>query len=58
MNSFRISSARLAAAAAAMAVALLASTAIAQTRGSGRITGRATCHGEPVIPRYAKSCSW
>ena len=56
MNSFRISSARLAAAAAAMAVALLASTAIAQTRGSGRITGKVVDEqGQPVTDAVVKA---
>jgi tetratricopeptide (TPR) repeat protein len=47
MNSFPISSARIAA--AIVTVALVASTAVAQTRGSGRITGKVVDEqGQPV----------
>jgi tetratricopeptide (TPR) repeat protein len=54
MNSFRISCARVAT--ALIAVALLTSTAIAQTRGSGRITGKVLDEqGQPVQDAIVKA---
>jgi len=54
MNSFRISFARIAS--AALAVALLASIAVAQTRGNGRITGKVVDEqGQPVADAVVKA---
>jgi len=54
MNSFRISCARVGT--AVIAVALLASTGIAQTRGSGRITGKVVDEqGQPVADAIVKA---
>ena len=54
MNSFRISFARIAS--AALAVALLASIAVAQTRGNGRITGKVVDEqGQPVTDAVVKA---
>lgn len=54
MNSFRISFARIAT--ALVAVALLASTAFAQTRGNGRITGKVVDEqGQPVPDAVVKA---
>jgi predicted Zn-dependent protease len=54
MNAFQLSSARLAT--AILALALLSSTAIAQTRGSGRITGKVVDEqGQPVPDAVVKA---
>jgi predicted Zn-dependent protease len=54
MNALHIPSARLAA--AILALALMASTAIAQTRGSGRITGKVVDEqGQPVQDAVVKA---
>jgi len=54
MNAFQLSSARLAT--AFLALALLSSTAIAQTRGSGRITGKVVDEqGQPVPDAVVKA---
>jgi predicted Zn-dependent protease len=54
MNSFHIFSARLAA--AIVTAALVASTAVAQTRGSGRITGKVVDEqGQPVVDAVVKA---
>jgi hypothetical protein len=54
MNSFRMSFARIMT--ALVALALLASTAMAQTRGSGRITGKVVDEqGQPVQDAVVKA---